>query len=69
MCTHIQALSYWNTLTTSFWEVQGNIFTRNIGYIKPIMQSLQMSTFLRLKPKVLGKSVLTLTLGQIKGDN
>ena len=41
MCTHIEAMGYWNALTLSLWEVtwssRVNIFTRNIGYVEPIV--------------------------------
>ena len=81
MHTHIETLGHWNTLTLSLlevtWSLRVNIFTRNIGYIGPIMQNSTMSTFLHIglsyttgsKPKVRGKSILTLTLGQMKGGN
>ena len=81
MCTHIEALGHWNALTLSLWEVawssRVNIFTRDIGYIGPIMQSLQCRHFsildcrtpTRSRPKVLGKSIVMPTLGQMKGDN
>ena len=78
-CVHIfQTLSHRNALTLSLWEVtwssRVNIFTSNIGYTKPIIQSLQSRHFSNLncltptgsRPKVLGKSVSTLTLGQSK---
>ena len=52
MCTHIEAMGHWNALTLSLWEVtwssRVNIFTRNIGYIGPIMQNSTMSTFLHI---------------------
>ena len=81
MCTHIEVLGHWNALTLSLWEVawssRVNIFTRDIGYIGPIMQSLQCRHFsildcrtpTRSRPKVLGKSIVMPTLGQMKGDN
>jgi hypothetical protein len=80
-CTHIQTLSHWNALTLSLWEVtyssRVNIFSNNISYFEPIIESLQFRYFSILncltptgsRPKVLGKSVFTLTLDQIKGIN
>ena len=61
----------------SLWSSRVNIFTSNIGYIEPIIQSPQCRHFYILKsltptgsrPKVLGKSVLMLTSGQIKDGN